>query len=129
MWVAETTRTGSHAYLAAGMAGFLVQPALLMGLVLFVLRHQPLPLGSLTVVLSVNVALMTIIHDKYLDTGSSPLIAAAILAGLVGDALVWRVPPFPGRPRPVCSGAFAGPAVADSLDFLALFLLWRLAAL
>ena len=36
-----------------------------MGLVLFVLRSRPLPLGSFTVLLSVNVALMTIIHDKY----------------------------------------------------------------
>jgi len=122
MWVAETTRTGSHAYLAAGMAGFLVQPALLMGLVLFVLRHQPLPLGSLTVVLSVNVALMTIIHDKYLDTGPSPLIAAAILAGLVGDALVWWLQPSPDRPRALRTVAFVVPALQYSLYFLAVAL-------
>ena len=60
MWVAEMPRTGSYAYLSAGMAGFVVQPAVLMGLVLFVLRRQPLPLGSLTVLLSVNVA-----HDDH----------------------------------------------------------------
>jgi hypothetical protein len=122
MWVAETTRTGSQAYLAAGMAGFLVQPAVLMGLVLFVLRRQPLPLGSLTFLLSVNVALMTIIHDKYLDTGPFPLIAAAILAGLVGDGLVWWLQPSPDRPRALRTVAFAVPAVQYSLYFLAVVL-------
>lgn len=122
MWVAETTRTGGHAYLAAGMAGFLVQPAVLMGLVLFVLRRQPLPFGSLTVLLSVNVALMTIIHDKYLDTGPSPLIVAAILAGLVGDALVWWLQPSADRPRALRAVAFAVPAVQYFLYFLAVIL-------
>lgn len=123
MWVAETARTRSHAYLSAGMAGFLVQPAVLMGLVLFVLRRQALPLGSLTVLLSVNVALMTTIHDKYLDTGPYPLIAAAILAGMVGDALVWWLQPAPNRLRALRAVAFAVPAVQYLLYFLAV-LLW-----
>jgi hypothetical protein len=123
MWVTETTRTGSQAYLAAGMAGFLVQPAVLMGLVLFVLRRQSLPLGSLTVLLSVNVALMTTIHDKYLDTGPYPLIAAAMLAGVVGDALIWWLQPSPDRPRALRTVAFAVPAVQYLLYFLAV-LLW-----
>src|SRR5262245_60960165 len=127
MWVAETTRTGSHAYLAAGMAGFLVQPAVLMGLVLFVLRCQPLPFGSLTVLLSVNVALMPIIHDKYLDTGPSPLIAAAVLAGVVGDALVSWLLPSPERPLALRTVAFAVPAVQYVLYFLAVILWAQLA--
>ena len=124
MWVAEMPRTGSYSYLSAGMAGFVVQPAVLMGLVLFVLRRQPLPLGGLTVLLSVNVALMTIIHDKYLDTGPLPLIAAAILAGLVCDALVWWLEPSPDRPRAFRTVAFAVPAVQYLLYFLAV-LLWE----
>ena len=127
MWVGETPRTGSHAYLSAGMAGFLVQPAVLMGLVLFVLRRQALPLGSLTVLLSVNVALMTIIHDKYLDTGPYPLIAAAILAGLVGDTLLWWLQPSPDRPRALRTVAFAVPAVQYLLYFLAVILWGSLA--
>jgi len=127
MWVAETTRTGSHAYLSAGMAGFLVQPAVLMGLVLFVLRRQPLPLGSLTVLLSVNVALMTTIHDKYLDTGPYPLIAAAILAGLLSDALVWWLQPSPDRPRALRTVAFTVPAVQYFLYFFAVVLWANLA--
>ena len=122
MWVAEAARTGSQAYLSAGMAGFLVQPAVLMGLVLFVLRRQPLPLGSLTVLLSVNVALMTIMHDRYLDTGPYPLIAAAILTGLIGDALVWWLQPSPNRPRALRTVAFAVPAVQYLLYFLAVAL-------
>src|SRR5262249_30586367 len=118
----EMPRTGSYAYLSAGMAGFVVQPAVLMGLVLFVLRRQPLPLGSLTVLLSVNVALMTIIHDKYLDTGPLPLIAAAILARLVCDALVWWLGPSQDCPLAFATVAFAVPAVQYLLYFLAVAL-------
>lgn len=126
-WVAETPRTGSQAYLSAGLAGFLVQPAVLMGLVLFVLRMQPLPPGGLTVLLSVNVALMTIIHDKYLDTGPYPLIGAAVLAGLIGDALIAWLRPAPDRVRAFRTVAFAIPAVQYLLYFLAIMAWARVA--
>jgi hypothetical protein len=118
-WVTETPRTGSYGHLSAGLAGFLVQPAVLMGLVLFVLRKQPLPLGSLTVLLSVNVALMTIIHDKYLDTGPYPLIGTAVLTGLISDVLIARLRPAPNRTHAFRTMAFAIPAVQYLLYFLA----------
>ena len=126
-WVTETPRTGSQVYLSAGLAGFLVQPAVLMGLVLFVLRMRPLPLGSLTVLLSVNVALMTIIHDKYLDTGPYPLIGAAVLAGLIGDVLLAWLRPSPYRIRAFRAVAFAIPAVQYLLYFLAILVRARVA--
>jgi hypothetical protein len=123
MWVAETPRTGTQAFLSAGMASFIIQPAILMGLVLFVLRRQLLPLGGLTIVLSVNVALMTLIHDKYLDTGPYPLIGAAVLAGLIGDILLWRLRPSPDRPRAFRTVAFAVPAI-QYLFYLLAVMLW-----
>ncbi len=126
-WVTETPRTGSQVYLSAGLAGFLVQPAVLMGLVLFVLRVQPLPLGGLTVLLSGNVALMTIIHDKYLDTGPYPLIGSAVLAGLIGDALLAWLRPAPDRVRAFRTVAFAIPAVQYLLYFLAIMMWVRVA--
>ena len=110
-WIAETPRAGREVFLTAGMAGFLIQPAILMGLVLFVLRRRPLPLGSLTIVLSVNGALMALIHDKFLRTGPYPLLGAAVLAGFVSDVLLWRLRPSPDRPRAFRTVAFAVPAI------------------
>ena len=126
-WATETPRTGSQVYLSAGFSGFLVQPAVLMGLVLFVLRRQPLPVGSLTVLLSVNVTLMTIIHDKYLDTGPYPLIGSAVLAGLIGDTLLAWLRPAPDRVLAFRAVAFAIPAVQYLLYFLAVMTWARVA--
>ena len=126
-WVTETPRTGSQVRLSAGLAGFLVQPAVLMGPVLFVLRVQSLPLGSLTVLLSVNVALMTIIHDKYLGTGPYPLIGAAIVAGLIGDALIRWLRPAPDRVIAFRAVAFLIPAVQYLLYFVAVMASARVA--
>src|SRR5262245_15946253 len=121
-WVGEVARSGREVFLSVGMAGFLLQPAVLMGLLLYVLRIRSLPLGGLTFVLSVNVALMAIIHDKYLDTGPYPLIGAAFLAGLIGDALLWWLRPSPDRPRAFRTVAFAVPAVQYLLYFVAVML-------
>jgi len=121
-FVAETSRPRGEIYVTAGMAGFLIQPAVLMGLLLFVLRRRPLPLGSLTLVLSVNGAAMALMHDKFLRTGPYPLIGAAVLAGLAGDALLWWLKPSVDRPRAFRAVAFAVPAIQYLLYFLAVML-------
>jgi hypothetical protein len=121
-WVAKTPGGMVFLYQSVGMAGFLVQPAVLMGPVLYVLRARPLPLGSLTLLLSVNVALMAIIHDTFLDTGPAPLIGAAVLAGIVGDALLWWLRPSPDRILQFRAVAFAVPAVQYALYLLAVML-------
>ena len=48
-WMAKTPGGMLYLYQSVGLAGFLVQPVVLMGPVLYVLRNRPLPLGSLTV--------------------------------------------------------------------------------
>jgi hypothetical protein len=121
-WVAKTPGGMLFLYQSVGLAGFLVQPVVLMGPVLYVLRSRPLPLGSLTFVLSVNVALMAVIHDKFLDTGPLPLIGAAVLAGLVGDALLRWLRPAPDRILAFRAVAFAVPAVQYLLYFIAIML-------
>jgi hypothetical protein len=121
-WAARTPGGMLFLYQSIGLAGFLVQPLVLMGLVLYVLRRRPLPLGGLTLLLSVNVALMAIIHDKYLETGPYPLIGAAVLAGLIGDVLLARLRPSPDRPRAFRVVAFAIPAAQYLLYFLAVML-------
>jgi hypothetical protein len=121
-WVAKTPGGMVFLYQSVGLAGFLVQPAVLMGPVLYALRRRPLPVGSFTLLLSVNVALMAVIHDKYLDTGPAPLIGAAVLAGLLGDALLWWLRPSPARPLAFRAVAFAVPAIQYLLYFVAV--LW-----
>jgi hypothetical protein len=121
-WVAKTPGGMVFLYQSVGLAGFLVQPAVLMGLVLYVLRRQALPLGSLTLILTVSVALMAVIHDKYLDTGPYPLIGAAVVAGLIGDVLLAWLRPSPERPRAFRTVAFAVPALQYLFYFLAVML-------
>ena len=121
-WVSKTPRAMVFLHQSVGLAGFLVQPAVLMGPVMFVLRRRPLPLGSLTVLLSLNVALMAIIHDKFLDTGPYPLIGAAVLAGLTGDILLGWLRPSSDRPLAFRAVAFLVPAVQYLFYFLAVML-------
>jgi hypothetical protein len=122
-WVTHAAAAGTRgrAFLhqSVGLAGFLVQPAVLMAPVLCVLRSRPLPLGSLTFLLSVNVALMAIMHGKYLETGPGPLIGAAVLAGIVADVLLWRLRPSPDCLLAFRTVGFAVPAVQYLLYFVA----------
>jgi hypothetical protein len=70
-----------------GIAGFLLQSGLMMGLVLFTVRRWTLPLGSLTLVFGFNATLMSFMHDQF------RLIPAAALAGLGADLLIcWLKP-------------------------------------
>jgi hypothetical protein len=128
-WVSQAPDLGirrtAFLYHSVGLAGFLVQPAVLMGPALFVLRSRPLPLGSITLLLSVNVALMAIIHDKYLDTGPAPLIGAAVLAGLAGDVLLRWLRPSPDRIHAFRAVAFAIPAMQYLLYFVAIMMWTR----
>ena len=105
--------------LSAGFSGFVIQPALLMGLVLFVLRRQALPVGGFTALMSVNVALMAIIHDKFLARARYPLIAGAVLTGLIGDGLLAWLRPSPHRVLAFRGVAFAIPALQYLFYFLA----------
>jgi hypothetical protein len=121
-WVAKTPGGMVFLHQSVGLAGFLVQPVVLMGPVMFVLRRRPLPLGSLTVLLSLNVALMAIIHDKFLDTGPYPLIGAAVLAGLAADILLGWLRPSSDRPLAFRAVAFLVPALQYLFYFLAVML-------
>ncbi len=123
-WAAATseTRPAEHLFLhqSIGLASILLQSAILMALVLYVLGRRTLPIGSMTVILTANTAGMAIIHDKYLASGPLPLIVAAALAGLGTDLLYWRLRPAPGRVRALRGFAFAMPALLYLAYFLAL---------
>lgn len=50
---------------ALGVVSFLLQSALLMGVILLVLRRWTLPFGGLTLILTFSTALVTVQHDVY----------------------------------------------------------------
>jgi hypothetical protein len=77
------------------VASLLIQAALIAGFMLVALRHGPLPIGSLTILIGLSGAMMTVISDFHW------YIAVAVLAGVVGDFLVGLLRPDPGRARQV----------------------------
>jgi hypothetical protein len=103
-----------------GIAGILLQTGLLMGAVFLPIRRWRLPLGSLTFIFGLNALLMTLMRNRALSTGPYPLIAVAVLGGLVGDLLAWRLQPSADRPRPLRVFAFALPAALYLIYFVAL---------
>lgn len=110
---------------ALGLISLLLQTALLMGVVLLAVRRWPLPWGSLTLLLGLNITLLTLMRDKGyhsnpLDTGAFPLIAVAILGGMAADSLLWRLRPSAARPAAFRLFAFAVPTIVYGLYFLAL---------
>jgi hypothetical protein len=69
------------------IAGLLLQTIISMSILFIALRRWQLPIGSMTVLISINAALMSVISDTYI------LIPGAFLAGIIADALLWRLKP------------------------------------
>jgi len=95
-----------------GILSILFQAALLMGLVLFLLRRWLLPFGSMTMVFTLSSVAMSFMNDQYV------FIAAAFVAGIIADVLIWRLKPSRARPLEFRLFAFAAPVVYYSLYFL-----------
>lgn len=95
-----------------GIVSILFQAALLMGLVLLLLRRWMPPFGALTLILTLNAALMSVLSDQY------ALVPAALVAGVIADVLVWRLKPSALRTFEFRIVAFAIPVVFYGLYFL-----------
>lgn len=99
-----------------GVTAFLIQPALLMGIVLFGLRRWTLPFGTLTVMLLINTALLSLLHDQYV------LIPSAVFAGLLADGLLRLLRSSAERLIALRLFALTVPMVLYGLYFLTLLL-------
>lgn len=99
---------------ALELAGILLQSAIMMGLVLLAVLRWRLPFGSLTVMLTVNATLMSLLETHF------RFIAVGCFAGLAGDALLARLQPSTDRPPAFRLFAGALPAVYYALYFLEL---------
>jgi hypothetical protein len=99
-----------------GAAGILLLAAIQMGLVLVALRRWKLPFGTLTLVFTINVALMGVFKDNY------PLIPVATVAGLVTDLLLRRLQPSMTRPDALRLFAFCVPVIFYLCYFIPIIL-------
>ncbi len=70
-----------------GVIAIMFATVMMMGVVLLALRRWRLPVGSMTLLIALNAALMTVFADTYI------LIPGALLAGIVADVLLWRLKP------------------------------------
>jgi hypothetical protein len=97
-----------------GAATILLQAAILMGTLLLVVRRWQLPIGSMTFLITLNVALMTVFQDTYY------LIPAALLAGVASDVLLWRLRPSTQRVTELRIFAFSVPVIFYLIYFTTL---------
>jgi hypothetical protein len=96
------------------IASILLQTGLLMGMSFLLIRRWRLPLGALTLIFTLNGALMSVLADQY------RLIPTMLLAGIVADLLLWLLKPQASRPVALRLFAFVVPLVLYLCYFLTL---------
>ena len=106
-WVLTGHRAGLDAEMrqVLGMLAALLHSGLLMGIVLPVMRRWRLPVGTLTFMLTVNIALMGIMRDELMG------VPTAVLTGIFGDILLLWLRPSPRRPTQFRLFAFLLPFI------------------
>jgi hypothetical protein len=77
----------SNSVKSRAVAGLLLQTVILMSVLLVAIRRWQLPIGSMTLLIVVNTALMTVFSDTYI------LIPGALFAGVIADGLLWWLRP------------------------------------
>jgi len=114
------TQGFNHAWV--GMYIILVQSAIMMGIILLAVRRWQLPVGGLTLIITISYGLTISIHENFF------LIPFEILAGLAAEILYWWLNPSSRRPVRFRWFAFGVPIVFYALYFLTLALtdgIWR----
>ena len=99
---------------ALAVVSIMLQTILLMGLVLLTIRRWKLPFGSFTLLLTLNITLLSFMQDTYV------LIIVAVLAGLSADTLYVWLKPSISRSADLRLFAFMMPVALYLLYFLTL---------
>ena len=87
-----------------GMIGLILYAAMVAGLLVILLRRFELPIGSITVILTINALLVSPVANH------TELVAVALLGGAFGDFLLFVLRPSPNRPNAFHLFMFAAPA-------------------
>jgi hypothetical protein len=103
-------------FLGLGISAILLQSVIMMGVILLAVRRWRLPIGGLTLIITVAYGLTVSIHENFF------LIPFEILAGLAAEVLYWGLKPSLGRPTSFRWFAFGVPVVFYALYFLTLAL-------
>jgi len=92
----------------------IIQSALLMGVMLVLVTGWVLPLGTLTVMFTLNGLLMAVFGDRYV------LVIPILGAGILADLLLWWLKPSIQRRGQLYLFAISVPVLLYALYFLAL---------
>jgi len=95
-----------------GILGIMVQTALLMGVILYLLSRFTLPFGSLTLLVGLNGAMLGSLEQHF------ELIPVAVVGGLLADLVVLWLRPGPERVTALRIASFLGPVGVSSLYLL-----------
>ena len=113
-WVVTTPFPYANLAQSLGVAAVLIETAILMGSIFLVMRRWTLPLGTMTLLFTTNVALISVLADQY------AIIPAAVIAGILADALLWWLKPSIERPSAFRLFAFLTPMILFLLYFIVL---------
>lgn len=106
---------------ALGVASILLQTVIIMGVILLAIRRWRLPLGSFTIILTINFVLTSVLANP-----SPPVLfvaALAIINGLLIDALNLVLKPAVKRETALRLFAFLVPMVIEAIYFFAIQML------
>src|SRR5467141_2073370 len=88
-----------------GMIGLILYAAIVAGLLVILLRRFDLPIGAVTVILTINALLVSPVANH------TELVMAALLGGVAGDLLLYVLRPSPARPYAFHAFMFGVPAL------------------
>jgi hypothetical protein len=87
-----------------GMVGLILYAAMVAGLLVLLLRRFELPIGTVTVILTVNALLVSPVANH------TELVLVALLGGVAGDLFLYVLRPSPARPYAFHAFLFLTPA-------------------
>lgn len=98
-----------------GMIGLILYAVLVSGLLVILLRRFELPIGAVTVTLTINAVLVSFVANH------TELVIVALLGGVAGDLMLYLLRPSPARPNAFRAFMFGTPA---ALTAAYLVVLW-----
>ncbi|TMB99940.1 MAG: hypothetical protein E6J40_03185 [Chloroflexi bacterium] len=97
-----------------GMIGLILYAAMVAGLLVILLRRFELPIGAVTVILTINALLVSPVANH------TELVMVALVGGVAGDLLLFLLRPSPARPNAFHAFMFAAPAALTIAYFVVL---------
>ena len=113
---------GAHYQQALGVAGFILEGALVTGVLLMLLAGSGwrLPAGAAFVVIALPVTMAALTRGSSLGTSGWATIAVGVAGGLAAEAFIRLLRPAPARPARVWAVGLLVPAALFAFDMAAL---------